>query len=527
MYDDTHEDEWNDAELARAEREDGQLDEVATGASAWGISIVLHVIAVLVLVFVVTIERTEPEKAPLRVVTIDAPEKPKVKDTERDLVKKVVPEIDTTEVTDVPLVTELDLPVTEPEVEADVPSEVKTNGNPDAMAASETGNTGAFMAIGAGGASAGAFGLRGGGRKYAVGKYGGTKASEGAVDAALEWFARHQSPNGQWDVDGYQLNCAAPGTKCEPGTAHTGSDGDVACTAYAVMCFLAGGYDQRTGGRYRKVVRAGVDWLVSQQAADGSFGKRNYEHPIAVMALAEAYAMTNERPLRKVVEDGVAVILQRQAKSPEGYPLGWDYSKPNAARNDSSVTGWNVMALKAAKAGGLDVGHGMHGAKRWLEGAWKAANPKWRSIGSDDVSVFPYSWNASTNETKHDSRVPMGLLSGVFLGLRGGDPMLESMGNYVMAKQVPTSYPTNTYYMYYNTLAIFQMGGNRWKEWNNVARDVLVKAQRTGGDCFDGSWDWENTGFHGHDTGRLLSTAYCCLSLEVYYRYLPVAAQKH
>jgi len=54
-------------------------------------------------------------------------------------------------------------------------------------------------------------------------------------------------------------------------------------------------------------------------------------------------------------------------------------------------------------------------------------------------------------------------------------------------------------------------------------RDVLVNAQRKGDGCFDGSWDFEGTQFHGFNTGRILSTAYCTLSLEVYYRYIPVA----
>ncbi len=96
--------------------------------------------------------------------------------------------------------------------------------------------------------------------------------------------------------------------------------------------------------------------------------------------------------------------------------------------------------------------------------------------------------------------------------------MLETMANHIEKYQTPTAYPLNTYYLYYNTLAIFQTDEQRWDRWNKAFVPVLEGAQRRDG-CFDGSFDYEGTVFHGHKTGRLLSTAYCCLSLEVYYRY--------
>jgi hypothetical protein len=91
-----------------------------------------------------------------------------------------------------------------------------------------------------------------------------------------------------------------------------------------------------------------------------------------------------------------------------------------------------------------------------------------------------------------------------------------------MAKQLPRAMPANTYYMYYNTLAIFQMGGDRWTTWNGVVRDLLVNSQKKTTDCFDGSWDWTKNDFGGAETGRVLTTAYNTLSLEVYYRYAQV-----
>ena len=65
--------------------------------------------------------------------------------------------------------------------------------------------------------------------------------------------------------------------------------------------------------------------------------------------------------------------------------------------------------------------------------------------------------------------------------------------------------------------------GPAWDKWNRKVRTVLIETQCKQG-CATGSWDpltpvedhW------GALSGRLMMTSLSALTLEVYYRYLPL-----
>ncbi len=524
-----------DADEVHDEFLENDNDEIVAGASGWGISLIAHALILLVLAFIIIAQQMEQDKPPIKVImleTADDIEKPEVEKREIEEVDVTV-EID--EIVDEPIVTELD-PVDEiAETEDPEPTEMaEAKGRTEAISEAEAGCTAAFMAIGAGGPSSGKYGNRGGGKKRAVLNGGGSRQSEAAVTSALHWFKRHQSPNGMWDVDGYTDNCM-DNPKCEPGAAHTNMEGDVACTSYALMCFLGAGYDHRTPSAFRGTVQKGLDWLDAQSApatkGEGlNFGgiQRMYAHAVATYALCEAYGMTMDASLRDLAQGGLTFLASQQNVDENGYGLGWNYT-PSPKRNDASVSGWAIMAAKAGASAGLQTGNMLEGAKKYLDRAWKADNPQWAELEEYDESGFPYVYNPQDETVGKNAQgqgrgklACVGALSSVFLGHQQGDIMLETLCNRVMSQDFPKmqSYPCNTYYLYYDTLAMFQKNGLQWKQWNDTVRDMLVTSQRKKGDgCFNGSWDYEGTKFHGHETGRLLSTAYCALSLEVYYRY--------
>jgi hypothetical protein len=116
----------------------------------------------------------------------------------------------------------------------------------------------------------------------------------------------------------------------------------------------------------------------------------------------------------------------------------------------------------------------------------------------------------------------VGLLTSQYLGARRGDPVVMGGVEY-LSKNKPSVNNRNTYYWYYATQAMHNVPGVEWDAWNRQMRRILIETQDKNG-CAAGSWDpnkpdpdpW------GAQGGRLMVTSLSCLTLEVYYRYLPL-----
>src|SRR5690606_20895936 len=82
----------------------------------------------------------------------------------------------------------------------------------------------------------------------------------------------------------------------------------------------------------------------------------------------------------------------------------------------------------------------------------------------------------------------------------------------------------DAYYNYYATQVVFQYTGGEgplWDRWNKKMRDTLVGSRDVKGHA-RGSWAPQG-GDHGRAKGgRLYATALNCMTLEVYYRVLPI-----
>jgi hypothetical protein len=246
-------------------------------------------------------------------------------------------------------------------------------------------------------------------------------------------------------------------------------------------------------------------------------GFQIYDHAIGTLALAEAYGMTKDPALRGPAQRGVSNLLKLQASYG-----GWSHTHVKS----TSVTGWALMALKSAKIAGLSVdGAGFQGVNNWIDGV---TVPRTGLVG--------YSRKGNIVWGKGYVMTAAGMVCKQFMGVPNTDPMLKKQADF-LTKELPKWEAKNyaktscqwPYYWYYGTLAMFQMGGNHWKQWNTSMKKTLLPNQRKGGPMdgsaadVDGSWD-TGMGF-GPTGGRVYTTAVNALSLEIYYRYLPMYAK--
>jgi hypothetical protein len=305
-----------------------------------------------------------------------------------------------------------------------------------------------------------------------------------AIKKGLKFLAGSQNADGSWSA----------GRGQEP-----------AISGLAVMAFLSAGHVPGEGP-YGKTVEKGVRAVLKMQHPNGLFaansGHEMYSHGICTLMLAECAGMT-QGPLaaqvKKAVEKAVAITLvaQRKPRSPnDPYRGGWRY-RVAGIDADMSVTGWQMMALRAAKNLGCDI------PPEVIDNAVDYVKR------SQNAYSGAFCYTPGGGET-----VPCtgtGILALAVCG-KGIKQMPEAIraGNYLL-RTSPGGGGHFCYSIYYCSQAMFQLGGNYWEHFRPKMHEVLLRSQNQA----NGSWYLD-----GH--GPQYSTSMCILAMTVEYRFLPI-----
>jgi hypothetical protein len=336
-------------------------------------------------------------------------------------------------------------------------------------------------------------------RVEVVTQEGGTTLTEAAVARGLRWLANHQNSDGSWSLAGFRragdCNCSGEGFYKDkaPGTA------------LALLPFLGAG-QTHLAGKYSGTVSRGVRWLIEHQAADGDLragasDKAMYAHGQATIVLCEAFAMTGDEKLRGPAQRALDFIALAQYD--DG---GWRYTPgPRKLQGDTSVVGWQLMALQSARAANLNV----------PAETWQRAGEFLDSVQHRDGALYSY----QTDLGPTPAMTAEGLLCRMYLGWRKDRPGIVRGSRWLLDNHSPSAKEPNFYYWYYGTQVLHHYGGREWDEWNLHMRDVLVNSQETRGHVA-GSWAPRDK--YDRDGGRIYTTSLAICTLEVYYRHLPI-----
>jgi hypothetical protein len=303
--------------------------------------------------------------------------------------------------------------------------------------------------------------------------------TEAIIRGALKYLASKQNTNGSW-------------------SASDGERQEVAITGYVLVTFLSCGHlpDE---GEHGKTVTAGVNYLLNNIRADGTFqpiGHYMYGHGIASIALAEVYGQTKDPRVRPKLEQVIRTIIQSQ--NHEG---GWRYNpRPNDA--DISVSVLQVVALRAAKNAGLDIPQvTIDRAVKYVHACYD------RREGG-----FTYQPN---NRRPGYARTAAAIYSLQVCG-QYNDPHVAAGADFLFRNRGEREW--FTYGNFYAAPAMYMIGGNTWETYYNQMKTILLSATRQQGDMIY----WEPRWDGGRGVGTTFCTAVYTMILAMPYHYLPL-----
>ena len=338
----------------------------------------------------------------------------------------------------------------------------------------------------------------------AEGEWETTREAERAAKLGLQWLAANQGRAGNW-----------------------GSD-DLGLVSVGALAFLSAGHGPGRG-LYGDHVRRALDYVVSNAKPSGLLNISNerrdmYNHGLATFVLTQAYGMTQDKRVARVLDRALKLIAAVQCE--DG---GWDYTA-SRQRNGHDLS-LAVMQAKALR-GAMDIGFEID--PRTVQMAIKSVREHYKVTGSrrggrggeaELPGQFTYDGSRATTAMaaagvvclqefgKYDDFRIRHSMDAVIRDITGGK-LRKDAGKL----------PLDAYTMYYVGQALYQVGGERWRKNYPLIRDAVAKTQRTGGKAQDrGSWD--SGGQVGGQPGRLFGTAVGVFILSIPNRYLPILQQ--
>jgi hypothetical protein len=345
-------------------------------------------------------------------------------------------------------------------------------------------------------------------------KFGGGDDTEKAVAMGLKWLRDHQLPDGSWS---FEHNLACKGSCQQIGKF---PDARNAATGLALMAFLGAG-QTHVEGEYKEQVFRGLSYLLNSMTYE-RFGKvtlgswltdpgvrgngRNPSHHngiygqgIDTIAVCEAFGMTKDPKLLEAAQLGINFIVASQ--DPNGG--GWGYEV--RTQGDTSIVGWQMMALKSAWMSDIP----------FPQETVRKASFFLDRVQTDNGSSFHY--RDPGDKPGNLALTSCGLLCRMYMGMPKDNPGLKMAVEKILAAGPSAD---DAYVNYYATQVMKQVGGEPWNKWNQQMKNYLLTSQVNTGHA---AGSWSPGGSYGDDCGgRLYRTAMSIMVLEVYYRYLPI-----
>jgi hypothetical protein len=340
----------------------------------------------------------------------------------------------------------------------------------------------------------------------AEGDWETTPESERALRRGLDWLDHNQGLEGNWKSN------------------------DLGLVSIGALAFLADGHLPKRG-RYGRSADRALNYVISNAKSDGLLniaGERRdmYNHGLSAFVLGQAHGMTDRREINDTLDRALKLIANTQCD--DG---GWDYTARRQARgHDLSLAVMQAKALRSAVDSGLEV------PPEVVDLAIKSVRQHYAPKG--------VSHNAPESEQmKHPGQFTYskGGGGGTIAMAAAGVVCLQEFGQYgdwrinknmeiisVAIEKLPPSragsgdMPFDPYTLYYVGQALYQVGGDHWRDSYPKLRDYLVRTQVVEPDNLQTHGKWRSKGHVSGDPGEMYSTAVACFILAIPNRYLPI-----